>query len=111
MKLVTAILPPHRVPDVVQALQSFGVRGLTVTEVHGHDGRPVRTEVYRGARFQVDLVPLLRIEVLTLDFDATDLVRVIRAAGARGTGGGTIWVTPVHDVVRIRTREHGPDAL
>jgi nitrogen regulatory protein PII len=111
VKLVTAILPPHRVPDVVQALQSFGVRGLTVTEVHGHDGHPVHTEVYRGTRFHTDLVPLLRIEVLTLDFDATDLVRVIRAAGARGTGGGTIWVTPVDEVIRIRTRQRGPDAL
>ncbi|MFE2430725.1 P-II family nitrogen regulator [Streptomyces sp. NPDC059373] len=111
MKLVTAVLPPHRVPDVVKALQSFGVRGLTVTEVRGHDTRPVHEEVYRGATFRVDLVPLLRLDVLTLDFDATDLVRVIRAAGGRGTGGGLVWVTPVEHVVRIRTRERGPDAV
>lgn len=111
MKLVTAILPPHRVPDVMKALQSFGVRGVTVTEVQAYVPRPIRVEVYRGSEYRVNLAPQLRLDILTLDFDATDLVRVIRAAGARGTGGGTVWVTPVEEVVRIRTRERGPDAL
>lgn len=111
MRLVTAVLPPHRVPDVVKALQSFGVRGLTVSEVQGYDGHTARTEVYRGARYRVDVTPLLRLDVLTLDFDAADLVRVIRAAGARGSGGGVVWTVPVDNVVRIRTRERGPDAM
>ncbi|MFE2419468.1 P-II family nitrogen regulator [Streptomyces hokutonensis] len=111
MKLVTAVLPPHRVPDVMKALQSFGVRGVTVTEVRAYEPRPSRVEVYRGSEFRVNLFPQLRLDILTLDFDATDLVRVIRAAGARGTGGGTVWVTPVEEVVRIRTRERGPDAV
>jgi nitrogen regulatory protein PII len=68
-------------------------------------------EVYRGSEYRVNLSQQLRLDILTLDFDAADLVRVIRAAGARGTGGGTVWVTPVEEVVRIRTRERGPDAL
>ncbi|MEV0482930.1 P-II family nitrogen regulator [Streptomyces sp. NPDC050508] len=111
MKLVTAVLPPHRVPDVMKALQSFGVRGVTVTEVRAYEPRQVRVEVYRGSEYRVNLSQQLRLDILTLDFDAADLVRVIRAAGARGTGGGTVWVTPVEEVVRIRTRERGPDAL
>lgn len=111
MKLVTAVLPPHRVPDVMKALQSFGVRGVTVTEVRAYEPRQVRVEVYRGSEYRVNLSPRLRLDILTLDFDATDLVRVIRAAGGRGTGGGTVWVTPVEEVVRIRTRERGPDAV
>jgi len=111
VKLVTAVLPPHRVPDVMRALQSFGVRGVTVTEVQGYAPAPIRVEIYRGAEYRVDLAPRLRLDVLTLDFDAADLVRVIRAAGGRGTGGGIVWVTPVEEVVRIRTRERGPDAV
>ncbi|MER7183660.1 P-II family nitrogen regulator [Streptomyces hyaluromycini] len=111
MKLITAVLPPHRVPDVMKALQSFGVRGVTVTEVQAYTPRRVRVEIYRGTEYRVDLSPQLRLDILTLDFDAADLVRVIRAAGGRGTGGGTVWVTPVEEVVRIRTRERGPDAL
>ncbi|MFJ5307980.1 P-II family nitrogen regulator [Streptomyces sp. NPDC088350] len=111
MKLVTAVLPPHRVPDVMKALQSFGVRGVTVTEVRAYEPRSARVEVYRGSEYRVTLAPRLRLDILTLDFDATDLVRVIRAAGTRGTGGGTVWVTPVEEVVRIRTRERGPDAV
>jgi nitrogen regulatory protein PII len=95
----------------MKALQSFGVRGVTVTEVRAYEARTVRVEVYRGSEYRVSLAPRLRLDILTLDFDAADLVRVIRAAGARGTGGGTVWVTPVEEVVRIRTRERGPDAV
>jgi nitrogen regulatory protein PII len=111
VKPITAVLPPHRVPDVVKALQSFGVRGLTVTEVQAHDPGPGHIEVHRGDRYRMDFAPRLRLDILTLDFDAGDLVRVIGAVGGRGSGGGPIRVTPVEDAVRIRTRERGPDAV
>jgi len=112
MKLVTAVIKPHKLNDVKSALQTFGVVGLTVSEVQGYGRQRGHTEVYRGAEYVVDFVPKIRLDVVVAAADAADLVEVITNAAATGSiGDGKIWVTPVDEVVRVRTRERGADAL
>ena len=112
MKLITAIVKPHRVADIKDALQSAGVRGMTVSEVSGFGRQKGHTEVYRGAEYTVDLVPKVRIEVLVEDADMDAIVDVIvKSAGTGAIGDGKVWVTPVDTVVRVRTNERGHDAL
>ena len=112
MKLITAILKPFKLEEVKEALQRFGVHGITVSEASGYGRQRGHTEVYRGAEYTVDLVPKLRVEVLCEDEDAADLVDVIVKAAVTGKiGDGKVWVTPVDDVVRVRTGEHGGPAL
>jgi nitrogen regulatory protein P-II 1 len=111
-KLVTGIIQPHRLDDVKAALEAAGVRGMTVSEASGYGRQRGHTEVYRGAEYTVDLVPKLRIEVLCEDEDATDLVDVIVKAAVTGKiGDGKVWITPVEEVVRVRTGERGGSAL
>ena len=112
MKLLTAVIKPHRLDEVKAALETFGVHGLTVTEVAGHGRQRGHTEVYRGAEYQVDLVPKVRIDVVVPDTEAADLVEIIVKAASTGKiGDGKVWVTPVEDVVRVRTGERGEDAV
>jgi len=112
MKLITAIVKPHRVADIKDALQTAGVRGMTVSEVSGFGRQKGHTEVYRGAEYTVDLVPKVRIEVLVEDSDMDAIVDVIvKSAGTGAIGDGKVWVTPVDTVVRVRTNERGHDAL
>src|SRR5882762_10682536 len=112
MKLVTAIVKPFKLDDVKAALEGIGVAGLTVSEVQGFGRQKGHTEVYRGAEYTVDLVPKLRIEVLCEDEDVTDLVDVIVKAAVTGKiGDGKVWVTPVDEVIRVRTGERGGSAL
>jgi nitrogen regulatory protein P-II 1 len=112
MKLVTAVIKPYKLDDVRQALESFGVHGMTVSEASGYGRQKGHTEVYRGAEYKVDLVPKVRVEVLTDDADAADVVDVIcKAAQSGRIGDGKVWVVPVETVVRVRTGERGPDAL
>jgi nitrogen regulatory protein P-II 1 len=112
VKLITAVIKPFKLDDVRSALHSFGVRGLTVTEVTGYGRQHGHTEVYRGAEYQVEFVPKLRLELVVGDDDASDLVEVIAKAAETGSiGDGKIWVTPVQELIRIRTGERGPDAL
>ncbi|GHF49458.1 nitrogen regulatory protein P-II 1 [Streptomyces mashuensis] len=112
MKLITAIVKPHQVEAVKNALQSFGVHGLTVSEASGYGRQRGHTEVYRGAEYTIDLVPKIRIEVLAEDADADDITDVIVSAAHTGKiGDGKVWVVPVETVVRVRTGERGPDAL
>ena len=111
-KLVTAIIQPHRLDDVKSALEGAGVRGLTVAEASGYGRQRGHTEVYRGAEYTVDLVPKVRIDVLVADEDADGIVGVIIQAAQTGKiGDGKVWVVPVEDVARVRTGEHGTDAL
>ena len=106
MKLVTAVIKPHLFQDVRDALDALGVNGMTVAEVSGHGRQRGHTEVYRGAEYEVDLVPKLRLEVLTDDRDAADVVRVIADAARTGRiGDGKVWVVPVESVMRVRTGE------
>ncbi|MFE3560657.1 P-II family nitrogen regulator [Streptomyces sp. NPDC059193] len=112
MKLITAIVKPHKLDEIKEALQAFGVQGLTVTEASGYGRQRGHTEVYRGAEYTVDLVPKIRIEVLTDDADADDVIDVIVRAAATGKiGDGKVWSVPVDSVVRVRTGERGADAL
>ncbi len=112
MKLVTAVLRPHSLDAVKQALQDAGVAGLTVSEAQGFGRQRGHTEVYRGAEYSTDFVPKLRVEVLVDDADLSRIVDVVRAAAGSGKiGDGKIWVVPIDDVVRVRTGEHGADAL
>jgi len=112
MKLITAIVKPHRVADIKDALQTAGVRGMTVSEVSGFGRQKGHTEVYRGAEYTVDLVPKVRIEVLVEDADMDAIVDVIvKSAGTGAIGDGKVWVTPVDTVVRVRTNERDNDAL
>ncbi len=112
MKLVTAVIQPHRLDDVKAALESTGVRGMTVSEASGYGRQRGHTEVYRGAEYTVDLVPKVRIEVLVEDDDAATVTSVVVSAAKTGKiGDGKVWTIPVDDVARVRTGEHGPAAL
>jgi nitrogen regulatory protein P-II 1 len=112
MKLVTAIVKPFKLDDVKEALETYGVQGLTVSEVNGYGRQKGHTEVYRGAEYQVDFVPKVRIEVVVDDSDASGVVGVVvKAANTGQIGDGKVWVTAVEDIVRVRTGERGADAL
>ena len=112
MKLVTAVVKPHKLDEVKAALEAFGVQGLTVSEASGYGRQKGHTEVYRGAEYTVDLVPKVRIEVLVDDADAADVVEVVVKSAQTGRiGDGKVWTVSVDDVVRVRTGERGLDAL
>ncbi len=112
MRLVTAILKPGKLDDVRSALETFGVHGLTVTEVQGYGRQKGHTEVYRGAEYEVVFVPKVKVEVVAADADAGDIIGVIvKAAGTGAIGDGKVWSVPVDEVVRVRTGERGVDAL
>jgi len=112
MKLVTAIIKPFKLDDVKDALKALDVQGMTVSEVQGFGRQRGHTEVYRGAEYTVDFVPKVRVEVLADEADVTRIVdAIVTAARTEKIGDGKVWVTPVEDVVRIRTGEMGPDAL
>ncbi|MGH8987264.1 MAG: P-II family nitrogen regulator [Acidimicrobiales bacterium] len=112
MKLVVAVLKPFKLDDVKEALKSLGVRGMTLTEAQGFGRQRGHTEVYRGAEYEVDFVPKIRIEVAVDDEQVADVVDAIVAAAATGKiGDGKVWVTPLEAVVRVRTGERGSDAL
>jgi nitrogen regulatory protein P-II 1 len=112
MKLVTAIVKPFKLDDVKAALETYGVHGLTVSEVNGYGRQKGHTEVYRGAEYTVDFVPKVRIEVVVDDSDATGVVGVVvKAANTGQIGDGKVWVTDVEEIIRVRTGERGADAL
>jgi nitrogen regulatory protein P-II 1 len=112
VKLVVAIVKPHRLDEVKEALRGIGVAGLTTSDVEGFGRQRGHTEVYRGAEYQVDFVPKVKVEVLCDDDQATVVVDEIAKAARTGKiGDGKIWVTSVEEVMRIRTGEMGPDAL
>jgi nitrogen regulatory protein P-II 1 len=112
VRLVTAVLKPFKLDDVKTALETFGVQGMTVSEVQGHGRQRGHTEVYRGAEYEVSFVPKVKLEVLVDDADAGDVVEVIAKAAQTGEiGDGKVWSVPVDDVVRVRTGERGVEAL
>jgi nitrogen regulatory protein P-II 1 len=112
MRLVTAVIKPFKLDDVKSALETFGVAGLTLSEVQGYGRQRGHVEVYRGAEYQVDFVPKVRLEILVSDADAADIVDVIvKAAGTGSIGDGKVWSVPVETAVRVRTGERGDDAL
>ena len=112
MKIVTAIVKPFKLDEVKEALRAVGVNGLTATEVQGFGRQRGHTEVYRGAEYQVDFVPKVKIEVLCDDGDVQGVVdAILKAARTGKIGDGKVFVTSVDQVWRIRTGEMGPDAI
>ncbi|WP_018155511.1 P-II family nitrogen regulator [Demetria terragena] len=112
MKLITAIIKPFKLDDVKDALEAYGIAGMTVSEANGYGRQRGHSEVYRGAEYDVDLVPKVRIEVVVDDMDARSVVDVmVKSAQTGRIGDGKVWTVPVEDVTRVRTGEHGASAL
>ena len=112
MKLITAVIKPHKWEEVREALETFGVTGMTVSEVSGYGRQKGHTEVYRGAEYDIALVPKIRIEIVVDDAEADDVVRTITASSQTGRiGDGKVWVVPVESVVRVRTGERDESAV
>ena len=112
MKLITAVLKPHKLQAVTDALKEAGIAGLTVSEAQGFGRQGGHTEVYRGAEYRVDFIPKIRVEILVDEADEERVVRlVVEAARTGRIGDGKIWTTTVEDLVRIRTGERGPEAI
>jgi len=112
MKKVEAIIKPHKLDEVKSALGELNIEGMTVTEVKGFGRQKGHSEVYRGAEYQVDFLPKIKVEVVTTDDLAAKLAEAIMNAARTGKiGDGKIFITPVDDGVRIRTGERGTDAL
>ena len=112
MKLITAIIKPFKLDDAKEALRGLGVAGMTVSEVQGFGRQRGHTEVYRGAEYQVDFVPKVRIEVVVSELDAARVVdAIVEAASTGQIGDGKVWVTTIDEIVRVRTGERGADAL
>jgi nitrogen regulatory protein PII len=112
MKLITAIVKPFKIDDVKESLKSAGVLGITISEVKGFGRQGGHTETYRGSEYQIDFVPKAKIELVVDDSSVDQMVDVIQKAAATGKiGDGKIWVTNVEQIIRIRTGEHGADAI
>ena len=112
MKLITAVIRPHRWENVREALEALGVSGMTLTEVSGYGRQKGHTEVYRGAEYDVLLVPKVRIEIVAEDPDVEQIIAAIQSSAATGKiGDGKIWVSPVESVQRVRTGETGAAAI
>jgi len=112
MKLITAIVKPHKLDEVREALDKLGVRGMTVADVKGYGRQRGHTEIYRGAEYLVSFVPKTRIEIVVADSLAEPAIAAIRGAAVTGKiGDGKIFVSPVEAAYRIRTGETGEDAL
>jgi nitrogen regulatory protein P-II 2 len=112
MKMVTAIVKPFKLDEVREALSAIGVQGVTVTEVKGFGRQKGHTELYRGAEYVVDFLPKVKIEAAVDDAIVDRVIEAIEAAARTGTiGDGTIFVSTLEQVVRIRTGETGKDAL
>ena len=112
MKLVVAIIKPHQVEAVTSALDNIEVSGMTLTEVRGHGQQRGHSEVYRGGEYKVDLLPKVRLEVLSKDTDTEKVANTIIDAARTGKiGDGKLWIQPVEMAVRIRTGEIGDEAI
>ena len=112
MKLITAIIKPFKVEEVRSSLDEIGVSGMTMTEVKGFGRQKGHTELYRGAEYTIDFLPKIKIEIAVKD----DLVyqvknAIIKSAGSGKIGDGKIFVSPIDEVIRIRTGETNEDAL
>ena len=112
MKLVTAIIKPFKLDDVREALSEIGVQGITVTEVKGFGRQKGHTELYRGAEYVVDFLPKIKMEIAVTEDIVENVVETIQNSAATGKiGDGKIFVSPIEQVIRIRTGETGPSAL
>jgi nitrogen regulatory protein P-II 1 len=112
MKKIEAIIQPHKLEEVKEALKGAGVDGMTISEVHGHGRQKGHTEVYRGSEYKIDLRPKIKIELVLQDSDLDRVVGVITESARSGKiGDGKIFVSTIEEVYRIRNGERGTGAL
>ncbi len=112
MKKIEAIIRPFKIDDIREALSEIGVRGMTLTEVKGYGRQKGHTELYRGSEYQIDFLPKIKIEIVASDNQVDKIVdTLIKAAKTGQVGDGKIFVSPVEDVIRVRTEESGDEAL
>ncbi|SDT20050.1 nitrogen regulatory protein P-II family [Nocardioides scoriae] len=112
MKIVTAVIKPHKWEEVRAALEAVGVTGMTVSEVSGYGRQKGHTEVYRGAEYDVSLVPKVRLEIVVDDADVEAVTEAVVTAARTGRiGDGKVWVSSVESVVRVRTGDRDESAL
>ena len=112
MKLVTAVIKPHQLEAVTDALHDLDVSGMTITEVKGHGRQRGHTEVYRGGEYRVDFLPKVEIKVVTKNGETEKSRKTINLQAFKGKiGDGKVWIQPVEMVVRVRTGEIGDEAI
>lgn len=112
MKKVEAVIKPFKLDDVKEAIEAIGIQGITVSEVKGFGRQKGHTEIYRGAEYVVDFLPKVKLEVIVTEDRVSELIETIQKAAHTGRiGDGKIFVTPIDDVIRIRTGETGDAAI
>lgn len=112
MKKIEAVIQPHKIEEVKEALKSIGVDGMTITEVRGHGRQKGHKEVYRGMEYQVDLLPKVKIEMVVADARMEEVVRTLSSAARTGKiGDGKIFIFEVAEAIRIRNDDRGDSAL
>ena len=112
MKKIEAIIKPFKLDEVKEALNSLGIKGMTVTEVKGYGRQKGHTEIYRGAEYVVDFIPKVKMDVVVDDEQVDQVIdTILKVARTGKIGDGKVWVSPVESVVRVRTGERGGDAL
>jgi nitrogen regulatory protein P-II 1 len=112
MKKIEAIIQPHKLDEVKEALVNIGVEGITISEVRGHGRQKGHTEIYRGAEYTVDLLPKVKLEIFVSDLRAEEIIGVLTTAARSGKiGDGKIFVSSIDEVIRIRNGDRGETAL
>lgn len=112
MKKIEAIIRPFKLDEVKEALIEEGLKGLTISEVRGYGRQKGHTETYRGAEYQIEFVPKIKIEIIVEDTKLEKAIdAILRSARTGQVGDGKIFISEVQDVIRIRTEESGPQAL
>ena len=112
MKKIEAVIQPHKLDEVKEALIGIGVTGMTISEVRGHGRQKGHTEVYRGAEYKVDLLPKVKLEMVVASATVGQVVDTLAAAARSGKiGDGKIFISSIEDIVRIRNGERGETAL
>lgn len=112
LELITAIIKPHKLDDVKDALLANGVKGVTITEVRGFGRQGGKTEVFRGSEYSIDFVPKIRLEIIVQASEVQSLIDVIvRTARTERIGDGKVWSMPISNLTRVRTGETGAEAI
>jgi nitrogen regulatory protein P-II 1 len=112
MKKIEAIIQPHKLEEVKEALKGIGIEGMTIMDVRGHGRQKGHKEVYRGREYQVDLLPKIKLELVVVSSEAEEVTKTIAAAARSGAiGDGKIFVTDITDAIRIRNDQRGEAAL